>query len=522
MTALETVLKLWDENRALIQEGYTALDKILVLGLPATSMPPESETKDSGIGSPYGAGAERIWRFWHNIIHKIMLGPLGKTEAVTWHSPYLASWDYNPFFIDLEWLKRQKLIAADDLKKIYTHTKKDGYIDFKQVEQDYMLLLKKAFKKSKSKKSFVQFCNDLVRQQMARSAFTYITDIPVNIPRRISDRHPDWFLKDFSLGAPPDQYSPKPQKWGFPLLNPNALFSANSEQPLGPAGRVFKRLLEFYLRGNKGGTRIDHFIGWVDPYCFYTGKKRYKNGRLYSSPRHPLLKKFYLKNKNDFLRMTAEFLMPLMKKFNLSSMDIYPEDLGIRPTAMDHVLRTFHLGKMLPAQFNEPDNPTHMYHFANALPEDVAVIDTHDNPSMQDFFKGLSATKREQFARELASDLRFNYTQDLCEPNWLYRMQWGAALASPARRVIVFFTSLMGQEGRYNTPGVLDSWHLRCRTHFEEEYFKALRQGQAYNPFEAICFAIYARGDDFYHANEDLVRRLRQAEEVFFHALQDL
>ena len=87
MGDLQNVLRLWDEARPLIQEGYNILDKTLVLGLPATCMPPESAQKDTGIGSPYGEGASRIWQFWHNIIHKIMIGPIGKTDAKTWHSP---------------------------------------------------------------------------------------------------------------------------------------------------------------------------------------------------------------------------------------------------------------------------------------------------------------------------------------------------------------------------------------------------------------------------------------------------
>ena len=520
MGDFQEVLRLWNATRPLIQEGYRILDKTLVLGLPATCMPPESSQKDTGIGSPYGEGASRIWKFWHGVIHKIMIGPIGKTNAKTWHSPYLSSWDYNPFFLDLENLVKQRLISRKTLNKIYSTPKKEAYIDFKQVEKDYLMALTEAHKKAHSPLSFTAFCNQLVRNQMLSSAFTYIGDVPINVPHRISDRHPDWFLKDWSMGAPPDQYSDTPQVWGFPILNPNALFTGNPSQPLGPAGRMFKSLLRFYLSGNKGGIRIDHFIGWIDPYCFYTGPGRHKNGRLHSSPHHPLLKAYYIKKKSDFCKMTAEFLLPFFKEFHLSSMDIYPEDLGVRPEPMDSVLKSFHLGRMLPIQFNQPENPDHMYHLANAEERDIAVLETHDNPSLLDFCSGISEEKRRILAHQLATDLRFNYTDDLCDPVWLYRMQWAAALASPARRVMFFFTTLMGQKGRYNTPGTLDSWHLRCKPQFDLEYFLALRQGRAYNPFEAICFAIYARGDYFYRAHENLVRQLREAEQRLFAALQ--
>ena len=514
------VQALWNSYKPLIQEGYQALDKTLVLSLPASSMPAESTTMNTGIGSPYGKGALRVWRFWQNTIHKIMLGPLGKTEKKTYYSPYLASWDYNPFLIDLEQLKRQKLISSSDLAALYQSNKKEIFIDFHQVEKDYTRLLRSAWEKSNSSKTFSRFCNDIMKTQQAKFPFTYITDIPINIPETIHKRHPDWFLKDFCLGAPPDDYSPEPQKWGFPVLNPTAFIS--SENRLGPAAHMFKRLLRFYLNKHINGIRIDHFIGWVDPYCFYTGTQNYDNGRLFSSAEHPLLKEFHLKNQSDFLYLTNKFLMPLVREFNLSPMDIYPEDLGIRPPAMDYVLRTLHLGKMLPVQFNDPFNNQHIYHLTNAQAEDMAVIDTHDSPSLQTFFKELPEQKRNAFAQELATDLRFNYTPDLTQPNWLYRMQWAAALASPAKRILVFFTTLMGQPGRYNIPGVLDSWHLRCCTNFEEEYFKALKSASAYNPFEAIRWAIYARGDDFYNHHLSLVQRLQAAEENLFAALQHL
>ena len=522
MRSVTHILTLWNKAKPLIQEGYRVLEKDIILGLPAASMPSPSKEQDTGIGSPYGSGAERIWKFWQGIIQKIMIGPVGKTEAKTWHSPYLTTWDYNPFLIDLENLVQQRLLSRTTLDEIYKHQKTEDYIDFKRVEADYNLALKEAYKKAKTSASFSSFCNKLALEQMNSSPFSYIGDIPINIPKRISNHHPEWFLKDWSLGAPPDQYSKEPQVWGFPVLNPTALFTNNPKKPLGPAGRMFKKLLHFYLSGKINGIRLDHFIGWVDPYCFYTGKDHHSNGRLYSSPHHPLLKEYYIKDCTQFNRMAESFLLPLFEEFKLTNMDIYPEDLGVRPPQMDAILANFHLGRMLPVQFDEPNNPEHIYHLTKAAEQDIAVLDTHDSPNLLEFFTSLSMEKRCLYAKQLAKDLRFNYTEDLCDPVWLYRMQWAAALASPARRISVFFTSLMGQTGRYNIPGALDSWHLRCRTHFDLEYFLALRQRRAYNPFEAIYFAIYARGNDFYHKHKDLVQKLHTAEQQFFKALQQL
>ena len=520
--SLSTVLAMWNQLRPLIREGYAVLDKTLVMGMPATSMPAESKNKDSGIGSPYGKGAERVWLFWQDIVQKIMIGPIGKTDPSNWHSPYLALWEHNPFFIDLAQLVEQKKLSAKTLEKIYQQKKTDTYIDFKQVEANYTLALQEALKKTKSPLPFDDFCSQLVQEQMAKSPFDYIGDIPIHIPRQISETHPDWFLKDWTMGAPPDQYANTPQLWGFPILKPTALFDDTKKNKLGPAAQLLKKLLRFYLSGIKGGARIDHFIGWIDPYCFYQGNKDYPNGRLHSSDHIPDLKKYVLHSDSDFLKMTQAFLVPLFREFHLNEMDIYPEDLGIRPPQMDYVLQTLNWGRMLPVQFNEPDNWEHLYHIQHATPKDIVVLSTHDNPPLISFFKELCGEKRSLFAHQLAQDLRFQYTDDLNAPEWLTRMQWAAALASPARRITAFFTTITGQEGRYNVPGTLDSWHLRCQAEFEKGYFKALKKRQAYNPLEAICWAIYARGDEFYHAHEDLVHKLLEAEKQLFDALQTL
>ena len=515
---LRTIQKCWEEARPLIDQGYTILDKSIVMGLPATSMPAPTRERNTGIGSPYGKGAERIQKFWQKIIHKIMIGPVGKTEAATWHSPYLSSGEYNPFLIDLEQLAHKYPTCRTALEKIYRHKKNDTYINFQQVEKDYTFILKKAHQASKTPLSFSAFCNQLVRTQMAHTPLPYISDIPINIPPAISHSHHKWFLKDWTMGAPPDKYAPTPQRWGFPILNPKFLFKKKKS----PLRRILKRLLRLYLSAQTGGIRIDHFIGWVDPYCFYTGARSYKNGRLYSSPDIPPFKQFFITEETDFLRATQEFLIPLFQEFHLTNMEVYPEDLGIRPPQMDFVLNTFNWGRMLPVQFNEPDNPHHLYHICHSTYKDIVVLSTHDNPNLMDFFQELSDHEKTLFAHQLAHDLRFHYNHDLCSPTWLYRMQWAAALACPAQRLSAFFTTITGQEGRYNVPGTLDSWHLRCQTDFEKGYFKALKKRQAYNPLEAIRWAIYARGDEFFHQHEALVHQLMAMEDKLFEALKAL
>ena len=242
-------------------------------------------------------------------------------------------------------------------------------------------------------------------------------------------------------------------------------------------------------------------------------------GRLYSSPNNPDLKPYV---KTDFSDITREIILKAAKENGLSARDIYPEDIGARPEQLDEVLKQCGLGRLLVAEFVEPTNWKHMYHLSTANPLDVAMLDTHDTPSIQEFFTKLSDDKKTQFAWLLSSDLRFNYNDNLKSLSQLVRMQWGALLASPAERVGAFFTSWTGQQGRYNEPGHSGQWQLRCVVDFERLYFENLARGLAYNPFDAIALAIYARGDEFYYQHEELVRQLRLAESEILNLAKQL
>ena len=132
--------------------------------------------------------------------------------------------------------------------------------------------------------------------------------------------------------------------------------------------------------------------------------------------------------------------------------------------------------------------------------------------SVQDFFGKMSAFDRAKHAVQLQQDLRFNYAPDLAEPKNLMRMKWAELMMSPARRVMTFFTSFTGQEGRFNEPKNDVKWLLRCRVDYKQAYFKNLKAGRAYNPFDAICLGLWARGDECFAKNKDLVDALRKAE----------
>ena len=127
-----------------------------------------------------------------------------------------------------------------------------------------------------------------------QSHLPYIADLEVKPPDSLVVQHPEWFLKDFTLGSPADNFSGKERNWHFKVFNPDFIF--DKKGCLGPAGQfwfdTFCRLFKDY----SGGVRIDHFIGFINPFVI-SGQKEIPSGRLYSSPDNPILKK-YLKESN--------------------------------------------------------------------------------------------------------------------------------------------------------------------------------------------------------------------------------
>lgn len=498
----------WKSAQDLIQKGYHLLDKEVTMGLPGPCMPALSNNQDIGIGSPYGAGADRVWNFWGKSIHKILLGPSGKTCREAKHSPYVSDVRPNPFFIPIEKWAKKGWLSDEDLLAFYHLQKQPGHIDFEQVEKTFNTLIQKAHKKSKSKKSLDAFMDEQATLYATQNNRPYIADLQVQIPKSIVDKNPELFLDNFTLGSPADAYSDKPRNWGFPVLNPMYLWDKNG---LGRGGKLWQDILHHAIAGAKGGLRIDHFIGFVNPYVI-SSDPTIPSGRLYSSPNHPILGQFAWKDEKDFGKIIEKIVLPVLKETGLTLQDLYPEDIGSRPEQLDGVMKHFGLGRLLVAEFKEPQNPNHMYQLMHANEHDIATLDTHDAPSIFMFFDSLDDTARTAHAKNLANSLRFNYNDSLKSTEQLARMQWAELLTCPAKRVQAFFTSWTGQIGRYNQPGNPIKWQLRCVNDFDQLYFENLSKGRAYNPLDAIALAIYARGDKFYQKHKTFVDQLRQKE----------
>ena len=444
-----------------------------------------------------------------------MVGPLGKTNAQAKHSPYMSSLQANPFLIPLDKLYAQGLLSDKTLQSIYAIEKTPTQIDFAQVEQSFQQVWQEV---STCMHKPIDVCVQMWADKCAqKTPVPYVSDIQASLPNLVYAAHPELFLPGYTLGTPADSFSPLPRCWHIHVWRPDLLTDGKGH--LGVAGQVLYDLCCQVMKQGRGGVRVDHFIGWVNPFVI-SDESVDDSVRLYSSPQHPVLGAYAKKTIKDFAAVAHDILLKAARKMGWTEQNLYMEDVGARPLQLDPVMDMLHLGRLLIGQFVEPNRPDHMYQVMNARPQDVAAIDTHDSASIQDFFASLNDEERFAHAQNLCRSLRFEYRDDLKSTESLVRMKWGELLASPAERVQAFFTSFLGQPGRYNEPGnPYNKWILRCPADFDKRYFKQLRQGCCYNPLDAIALAIYARSDAFFAQHRAFVNKLRSAEQGLFNAI---
>ena len=115
-----------------------------------------------------------------------------------------------------------------------------------------------------------------------------IADLEIKLPDALVVNKPEWFLPDFTLGSPADGLLNNARNWNFKVLNPDYIFTADGK--LGVVGKFLFAVFDNLFASFKGGVRIDHFIGLINPFVF-ANVKGDKSGRLYSSYDNPKLKK---------------------------------------------------------------------------------------------------------------------------------------------------------------------------------------------------------------------------------------
>ncbi len=398
--------------------------------------------------------------------------------------------------------------------------------------------ISKKYSKEIDKYKFIQFVLSKQNEQTLKLAQSYgikmIADRQVAFSDRDTWAYQSLFLKDWSLGCPPDYFSKDGQAWGFPVVDPEKLF--NSDGSLGEAGLLLKELYKKMFRENPGGVRIDHIVGLIDPWVYKFGKKPMPEqgaGRLYSSPEHPELWKYAIAKKEDlnndmtpdnekrvrvlsdeqiklYGRFIEHIVIAAAKEEGLTKNSIVCEDLGTLTNPVAAVMKKYELLGMRLTQFSVPTESDDPYRCKNITENCWAMMGTHDNrpislwaKSMMNSHEGYLHVKNlvEDLYPEAQNkdDIIVQMTKDW---QFLKETKLVELFACKAENIQIFFTDFFNMEETYNVPGTSGdkNWSLRLPDNFETM--------QTINLPLILKKAIISRGSEFAKANQKLVEDL--------------
>lgn len=293
-----------------------------------------------------------------------------------------------------------------------------------------------------------------------------IGDIPVAFSDAEVWGNRDLFLDDMRMGCM-EPWSKEPQRWGFFVLDPNQLF--NHDGSLGKAGQFLYDKYERAFEENKGGVRIDHIVGLMDPYV-YNDKNHNHQGRLYSE--------LYRGTNGDRCdRILRNIVLPAAKNAGLNASNIIAEDLGYMPGQTMQAFRDLGIGGIKVTQWMDAHDVW------NAPYNDTIMVANHDTAS----------------AKELYPD------------KYERRNKFIELFSSGAKNVQVFWTDMFGIGERYNQPGATGdkNWSLRLTSDFKDEYYKKLEDEDALNIPEAILEANRRRNPNFSRDHHELSESLK-------------
>ncbi len=396
--------------------------------------------------------------------------------------------------------------------------------------------------------SFCQFVisvqNDKSREYAKSKGMKMIADRQVAFSDRDNWAYQAYFLKGWCLGCPPDYFSEDGQMWGFPVMDPEKLF--NPDGTLGEGGLLMKELYKKMFRENPGGVRIDHMVGLIDPWVYVLGKKpkiEEGAGRLYSSPEHPILKRYAIAEEDDLnpeveadkeeriLKLTPEqirkygalvekIVIGAAQEVGLDKDSIVCEDLGTLTYPVVSVMKEYDLQGMKLIQFVVPEKPEHPYRCKNITPRSWAMVGTHDNEPIRMWADHTVNTEAGYLnGKNLAEDLMPDATDEEREncavrcskdAQFLTEQKFVELFACKAENIQIFFTDFLGLYDVYNRPGTSgdQNWSLRIPNNYEEVYCENLKTGKALNLPYILKLAIEARGKEFTIKNEAIIKEL--------------
>jgi 4-alpha-glucanotransferase len=251
---------------------------------------------------------------------------------------------------------------------------------------------------------YAQFAFDeqfkaISRRFRERGEMLYL-DLPLGVSHESYDawRYRELFVPDVSVGAPPDDFFPKGQDWGFPPMHP----ARSREEGFG----YFRACLRQQLR-HAGILRIDHVMGLH---------------RFFWVP------KGMTAQEGTYVRYPDEELYAILcLESHRHKTRIVGEDLGTVPPYVRPAMARHGISRMFVVQFGLSPDPVRAFKPVPA--GSLGCLNTHDMPTFASFWEGRDIDDRvslglldEQGSREerkIRSRLKDALAAFLARKGWL-------------------------------------------------------------------------------------------------------
>ncbi|MBC7074122.1 4-alpha-glucanotransferase, partial [Candidatus Parcubacteria bacterium] len=261
------------------------------------------------------------------------------------------------------WPKNLKNISKSKLEKIKLKYKKE--IEFQKWLQWQIFLQMKEIKKIAERKGVY-----------------LMGDFPWLISRDSADvwRRKEYFELEFEVGAPPDNFAKRGQRWGMPPLNWEKIFKENFEY-LKQRLRYFQKF--FHL------ARIDHVIG-----LFRTWKINHKEP-LKNRAKNGF---FEPKDEKEGEERGRQILISMIKNSDLL---ICAEDLGKVPPSCPKVLNELGIPGICVQRWMKNWQTNEFLDPKDYPLLSISTLSTHDTSNFLDWFESLENKEKEMFLKFL-------------------------------------------------------------------------------------------------------------------------
>lgn len=330
--------------------------------------------------------------------------------------------------------------------------------------------------------------------------FKYINDLLVGFSKADEWAHQDLFLKDWRMGCPyGGEYGP--QLWDIPVLNPQKLFT--SETDLGPAGIYLKEKFENALQ-DFDNIRIDHALGLIDPYiydknsvCISNDKidmEKFKGNNISNMPE--------LDPYGDFKRVLNNIIIPSLEEHGINRNAPIWEDLCTETPVFNEI---YHTNNNLPGitqlEYRRAEN--------SQRDDNWSLVGSHDSPPAtqmikKDWIRNNDGWNIFYLAGFLNSNpKRAKYRDEFCRKidnndNERVKAKF-AELFLTSKKIQISFADFFGINKVYNKAGEENdiNWKLRLNKDYEDTYYKNLSSDNptALNMPEILKMAVQAKSD---------------------------